>query len=114
MAIPHAVPAEVIDIRPFGAELEDAQTTTLVKTGCLEVIRLVLPAGKKIKRHSVPGEITVQCLEGTVVFSTEQSECELTAGKLLYLVGSDEHALRAVENSSLLVTILLECEHSKA
>jgi hypothetical protein len=48
------------------------------------------------------------------VFSTEESECELTAGKLLYLSGSDEHALRAVEDSSLLVTILLEHKQPKS
>jgi quercetin dioxygenase-like cupin family protein len=94
MAIPHAKPAEVTDR--------------------LEVIRLVLPAGKEIKRHNVPGEITVQCLEGNVVCSTEQSECELSAGNLLYLSGSDDHALRAVEDASLLVTILLERNQPKA
>jgi len=114
MAVPHARPAEVIDIRPLGETLQDAQTTTLVTTDCLEVIRLVLPRGKEIERHHVPGEITVQCLEGKVVFSAEESECELTAGKLLYLSGSDEHALRAVEDSSLLVTILLQHQHPKA
>lgn len=113
MAIPHAEPAEVIDVRPLGAALKDAQTTTLVKTDCIEVIRLVLPAGKEIKRHNVPGEITVHCLEGNVVFSTKQSECELTAGTLLYLSGFDDHALRAIEDSSLLVTILLEHEQPK-
>lgn len=114
MAIPHAKPAEVINIRPLSAALKDTQTTTLVKTGFLEVIRLVLPAGKEIKRHSVPGEATVQCLEGKVAFSTDESECELTADKLLYLAGSGEHALRAVENSSLLVTILLEHKQPKS
>lgn len=51
MAIPHAKPAEVIDVRPLGARLRDTQTTTLVKTDALEVIRLVLPAGKEIQRH---------------------------------------------------------------
>ena len=51
MAIPHAKPGEVVDIRPLGAELQDTQTTTLVKTDRVEVIRLVLPAGKEIKRH---------------------------------------------------------------
>lgn len=114
MAIPHAKPAEVIDICALGAALKNTQTTSLIKTDFLEVIRLVLLAGKEIKRHSVAGEITVQCLEGKIVFSSEESECELTAGKLLYLSGSDEHALRAVEDSSLLVTILLKSKQSKA
>lgn len=114
MAIPHAEPAEVIGVCPLGAKLKDEATTTLVKTDCLEVIRMVLPAGKAVKQHKVPGEITVQCLEGNVVFSTERSECELTAGKLLYLSGSDDHALRAIADSSLLVTILLEQKEIKA
>ena len=108
MAIPHAKPAEVIDISALGSNLKSAQTTTLVKTDALEVIRLVLPAGKEVKPHEVPGEITVQCLEGKVAFSVGGLEVELTAGKLIYLAGSDEHSLRAVEDASLLVTILLK------
>jgi len=107
MALSHAGPGEVIDIAPLGARLQEFQTTTLLKTETLEVLRLVLPAGKQIPSHSVPGEITVQCLEGKVAFTARGEEHELTAGKLLFLAGSDEHSLRAVENSSLLVTILL-------
>jgi len=108
MAIPHAKPAEVIDVSPPGSDLKSAQTTTLVKTDAIEVIRLVLLTGKEVKPHEVPGEITVQCLEGKVAFCAGDSECELTAGKLIYLAGSDEHSLRAVEDASLLVTILLK------
>ncbi len=108
MAVPHAKPAEVIDIRPLGAKLKDTQTTTLIKTDSLEVIRLVLPSGKEIKRHNVPGEITVQCLEGKAVFSAGPSDRELAAGQLLYLSGSADHSVRAVEDASLLVTILLK------
>lgn len=107
MALPHAQPMEVIDIGPLGAKLKTAQTATLVKTDDLELIRLILSEGKEIKRHNVPGEITIQCLEGRIAFSTRQSECELTAGKMLYLHGSEDHALRAIKDSSLLVTILL-------
>lgn len=107
MAIPHAKPAEMINVRPLGLELKNAQTETSVKTDSLEVIRLVLPAGKDIQPHAVPGEITVQCLEGKVSFRAGESECELTTGTLIYLAGSAEHSLRALEDSSLLVTILL-------
>jgi hypothetical protein len=48
MAIPHAKPAEVIDIRPLGTKIDGTRTSTLVKTDSLEVIRLVLPAGKEM------------------------------------------------------------------
>ena len=107
MAIPHAKPGTVIDVRPLGEALVNTTTTTLVKTDSLEVIRIVMPAGKDIPRHDVPGEITVQCLEGNVEFHIGEVKRELTAGTLLYLEGAEEHWLHANEDSSLLVTIML-------
>jgi quercetin dioxygenase-like cupin family protein len=108
MALPHAKPGEVVDVSPLGAKLNTVSTSTLVKSSALEVLRLVLPAGKEIAPHTVPGEILVQCLEGRVVFHARGVDRELSAGSLLHLAGGDEHSLQAVENSSLLVTILLE------
>lgn len=108
MAIPHAKPGEVIDVRPLGAALVKMKSETLVRTESLEVIRIVMPAGKDIAWHEVPGEITVQCLEGNVEFCVGELKRELTAGTLLYLEGADKHSLRANVDSSLLVTILLE------
>jgi quercetin dioxygenase-like cupin family protein len=113
MAIPHARPGNVIDISPLGERLTETQTTTLVKTNSLEVLRLVLPAGKQIDPHAVPGEITVQCLEGKAVFSARGKDRELTPGQMLYLAGGKQHAVRAVEDASLLVTILLNHEESE-
>lgn len=108
MAMPHAKPAELVDVAPLGGRIATEQTTTLIKTDALEVIRLVLPAGKVIPPHSVPGEVTVQCIEGRVAFDAVGKEVELTSGNLIYLAGSEQHAVRAEEDSSLLVTILLK------
>ena len=108
ISIPHAQPGEVIDVSPLGDSLGRSPTTTLIKTASLEVLRLVLPKGKEIAPHAVTGEVIVQCLEGHVVFRTHGTDCDLTAGKLVCLAGSDEHALRAVDDSSLLVTIQLQ------
>lgn len=107
MAIPHAAPGQIIDIRPLGDKIKQSLTTTLVKTNTLEIIRLVLPAGKEIPHHQVTGEITVQCLEGTVGFSVGGQTKVLQAGQLLYLSGAELHALKGIEDSSVLVTILL-------
>ena len=108
MAIPHAQPGELIDIRPLGSKLGESQTATLIKTDSIEVIRLVVPVGKEIPAHKVPGEITVQCLEGRVAFQTQSGEREMAAGSLLFLQGSHEHAVRAIEDASLLITIQLK------
>ncbi len=107
MAIPHAHPGDVVSVRPLGAKLCQAMTTTLAKTEHLEVLRLVLPRGKYIRRHQVPGEITLQCLEGKVRVDLGDRLVELTPGELMYLDGHRTHGLQAVQDSTVLVTILL-------
>jgi quercetin dioxygenase-like cupin family protein len=106
MAIPHLKSGEQMELA-LGKALPEAKTTTLLKTKDMEVIRLVLPAGKELPIHQAPSEITVQCLEGKVLFTAHGQECELAAGKFLYLSAAEPHSLKAVEDSSLLLTIVL-------
>jgi quercetin dioxygenase-like cupin family protein len=107
MAIPHAASGEVVDVRPLGTKLGESRTQVLVKTPTLEIVRLVLPAGKQLAEHRAPGEIVVQCLEGLVRFDAGGMSRELGAGDLLYLDASAPHALEALRDTSLLVTLLL-------
>ena len=106
MSIPHAKPGEIISLLR-GPELAATKTATLYKTDDLELIRLVLPPGKEIATHKAPGEITVQCLEGRVAFTVQGKTQELAAGQLLFLSSEEPHSVKGIENSSLLVTILL-------
>ena len=107
MAIPHAHPGDLIDVRPLGPALASSQTTVLLKTDHLEAIRLVLPAGKEIPPHKARGEITVHCLEGKVEFTARDQTHELSAGKMLYLLPGEIHGLRCLEDASILVTLVL-------
>jgi quercetin dioxygenase-like cupin family protein len=107
MAIPHAKPGEVVDVRPLGSALPSSRTTTLLRAGQVEVIRLVVPAGKEIAEHKAKGEIIVQCLEGKVAFTAFDRTQNLEAGKLLYLPTGEPHSVKGVEDASLLLTILL-------
>lgn len=106
MPIPHVPSGEMI-LLPLGAALSGSKTTVLVKTTDLELIRLIVPAGKVIPLHKAPGEITVQCLEGRIAFTAGGQTQELTPGQLLYLTAGEPHALTGVDDSSLLVTLLL-------
>ena len=107
MAIHHAVSAELIDIRPLGSKLRDSKIAVLVNTDKLEVIGIVVPADKQLPSHWVDGEIAVQCLEGRIVFDVDGAERELGQGEMLYLTDGAMHAMRGIEDSSVLVTILL-------
>ena len=45
MALKHAEPGEVVDLRPLGDRLAAAKTTAIVRTASFEAMRLVVPAG---------------------------------------------------------------------
>ena len=107
MAIPHAAPNEIIDVRPLGRAIRDDDSQTLVRTAHLEVFRYALPNGKSVQEHTAAGLMIVQCLEGAVAFTALGRTQTLTRGDLLYLADGEPHSLAALADSSLLVTILL-------
>jgi quercetin dioxygenase-like cupin family protein len=70
-------------------------------------MRLILPAGKTLPEHTVDGPITMHCLEGAIDV-TAQGNCKtLRAGDFMYLAANVPHALRATEDGSILVSIVL-------
>jgi quercetin dioxygenase-like cupin family protein len=107
MAIPHAAPGEVFDARPLGGALKDAKSTTLIRATQLEVMRLVLPAGKHVPEHRAPGEITVLCVEGVIRFIVNGDARTMQAGDMLLLGAGEPHALEALDDASAIVTIHL-------
>ena len=110
MAMPHAASGEVIDLRPFGETLRRADSETLVRSDHLEIFRLVLSAGKSLPEHAVPSVITIQCLEGAVELATQGRSRVVPAGSLVYLAPGQPHALKAVEDCAVLVTMLVHRE----
>ena len=108
MSLPHASSGQLIDVRPLGNQLSSSTSRAILKTAGLELMRMVLQAGKSVQEHQVPGEITIQCLEGRVEVTAHGNSQLLRAGDMMYLQGGVPHALHAPEATSLLVTILLE------
>lgn len=107
MAVPHARPGQAIEVQPLGARLAHERTVALFKAEDLEVMRLVLLAGESLPPHKVRGEITVQCIEGSLDVTVEQQSHVLRAGQLLYLAGGVTHGVTAIEDCSALVTVAL-------
>lgn len=106
----HPSPGEIVDIRPLGDKLLDGASIALFRTDDVEVMRLVLPKGKSIPEHVVPGEITLQCLEGVVEIQAFDKAQHLQAGELIYLHGNTPYAIVALDNASVLMTMLRKDE----
>ncbi len=68
--------------------------------------RLIVKAGSELPAHAVTGEITLHCLEGHVALQIDEQTVELSAGQWIYLEGGRRHAVKGIEDSSLLLTIL--------
>ena len=106
MALHHAMPGEIVDLRPLGPAIDRAASSALVKSDRFEAIRLVVRAGATIPAHSTPGFITLHCLEGAV--SLDPVAAELRAGDWIFLDRGTPHAVTGIEDSSLLLTILFD------
>jgi quercetin dioxygenase-like cupin family protein len=112
MAISHLSSGDVTSVLPLGDALGQTQTTALFREPQLEVMRLVLPAGKGMPEHAVNGPITVQCIEGEVIFSYGNTDRLMRAGDLLYLGAGIAHKLAAIRSASVLVSIVLQAPSS--
>ncbi|QDT67487.1 Cupin domain protein [Planctomycetes bacterium MalM25] len=100
-------PGELIDLYAVDHDAEP-KPTLLIKTEAFSVLRLVLPAGKVIPEHKAPKEITVQCVRGKVDFEAMGQTQTMTAGKVLFLDPGEPHALTAIEDAIMLVTMATE------
>lgn len=98
---PATTAGQLIDLQDVGI---DPKPQLLIKTESMNVMRLVLPAGKEIAEHKAPKEITVQCVAGAVAFSTSDATVTMTAGKMLFLQPGELHSLKAIDDSIVLVT----------
>ena len=107
MAQIRAQSGQVVSVRPFADRLDEVRTTAVIKADQLEVVRIVLPAGKGLREHSAPGEITVQCIEGRIEFRTPTALQVLEAGDFIHLRPHEPHALNATVDSSALVTMCI-------
>ncbi len=108
MAIDHVESGEIADVRPLGEKLTEMISTALFKSPQLEVMRLVLRAGQTIPEHCVDGDMTIQCIEGAVEVQAHERTQMVEAGHLMRLAAKVPYKLHAVDNTSLLVTIVMK------
>lgn len=104
MALKHAASAEVVNLLSAAAS-PDFISQAIVIAPRIEVMRLVLQAGKVIPGHAVAGPLTLHCLQGCVDVQAQGTWHEMRDNDLMYLAEEAEHALRAKAESIMLVTL---------
>ena len=108
MALPHAQLLDIIDVKPLGDALRDAVSTSLLKTDCLQLLHLVLPARHDQPEHHVDHESCIHCLEGDVQVLMPGGARRLGPGQMVVLPAGQRHSLSARADSAVLVTLLLD------
>jgi quercetin dioxygenase-like cupin family protein len=105
--MPESRSEAVVPILPLGERFGAAHTAAILRSEQLEIVRLVLHAGKILREHRAPGEISLQCIEGKVELSVPSGTHELGPGDLIHLRSQVPHSLRALLDSSLLLTLCI-------
>jgi quercetin dioxygenase-like cupin family protein len=100
-----AKPVQSVEVQPLGRAL--ATTMLLVKTNDVEVTQVIVPTGTGIPTHEARGETVLHCLVGRVLLTAVREQHELRAGQLLYLLINEPFSIHGMQDSSLLLTIIL-------
>ncbi|MGE0797254.1 MAG: cupin domain-containing protein [Lautropia sp.] len=107
MALPHASLLDVIDLNLSPDATATAPSTSLLRTGRLQLLHLILPAHHDQAEHHVADECTIHCLSGDVAVVMASGDRRLGPGQLVALPAGQPFGLRARTRSAVLVTLLL-------
>lgn len=100
----------VIDLHGNDVPLARTHSEPLLNAGGMKVVRIELPQGSEIPRHSVPEASTLQCLAGSILVCLDDEEFRLSADQLLFFGAHQPHVVRANVDSVLLLTIRSKME----
>jgi|SRR5690606_23111 len=79
---------------------------TVFKSDCLRLVLIALHAGAEMPSHTAEGTISVQVLEGSIRFGTNEETMLLTKNQMVALHERIPHSVRALEESLFLLTLV--------
>jgi quercetin dioxygenase-like cupin family protein len=106
MAETIANPGLIAFVEPLATAGGTSRKTTLVKTPQVEILQLIVPAGRDVPTHQAQGEVVIHCLEGRVAMYAAGKTYDLQPGQLLHLSLDDQFSIRGIDNASVLVTLI--------
>lgn len=77
----------------------------LVRRGPVSLILFDFEPGGYLKEHRTEGEVTIHVLSGRLAVTVGAEVTSVGAGELIALAPGQEHAVRALEASEMLLTV---------
>ena len=106
MTRPAPISEQTAFVQPLTATDEKSRQIALVKTPHVEVIQLIIPAGRDVPTHQAQGDLVVHCLEGRVSLFALGKTYDLRPGQLLQLSIDEPFSIRGIDQASVLVTLI--------
>ena len=83
----------------------DRNAITVYKTNAMRIVLIALHKGAEMKRHEAAGIISIQIIEGHMIFTTDEKNVELYKGQMLALHEGIAHSVLAKEETIFLLTL---------
>lgn len=83
----------------------DRNAITVFKTNGLRIVLMALHKDAEMTEHTADGLISIQMLEGRMIFKTEEQAVELNKGQMLALHEGIPHSVVAKEETIFLLTL---------
>ena len=80
---------------------------TLVKQRGIRVVMTALTRDTSLATHAVDGPITIQVLDGSVMFETPAGGLQLGKGAIVALDRNVAHTAQALKDSAILITMAM-------
>jgi quercetin dioxygenase-like cupin family protein len=100
----HDLAAEVESLRAGLGEKKHAGVT-LAKESGVSVVLVALRAGGSLDPHQAAGPVTIHVLDGRVRVTAGESQVEAAKRTLITVGAGVRHAVEAIDESAVLVTI---------
>ncbi len=88
-----------------GVCFEKLHIEALSENSSNKEIRICMPKGAILDKHKALGAISVQVLEGKIIFEAENEKIEMPKGALISLEAQVLHRLDALENSVIRLSL---------
>ena len=97
----------IVELKTLEPSLRGHEKTVLVENDNLRIVQFAIPGGSGIPRYEAHGIMILHCLAGRLSVTAMDRSRVLRSGQLLHLAVREAFSVSALEDSSLLATIVL-------